>query len=229
MVQSSSLPFCKKTAIPTPDTPIDKSRPKGPRGQKRPFTFDQMVELNRLLKMEVDTRANGLRDLLIFSMEIDSMLRAENALSLKVTQLVDSLGAIRDQFDVMQCKTHNPVTCALTPVTQQRLRRWLDANEFEQDDYIFPGRKKGTHLSRRMLHELIKRWASMLGLPTEYYATHSFRRSKPVIAWHKNHDAEEIRRMLGQSSIACVHRYIGDYKQRALQVALNIDPLLPSS
>ena len=224
MTESSSLPFCEKTAVNQPKLKIDPSHPKGPRGQKRPFTFEQMVALNRILKERVNSEVNGLRDLLIFSIEIDSMLRAENGLALKVHQVVDSRGEVRERFEVRQCKTHGTVTCALTKVTQQRLRVWLNANDFSSDEFLFPGKKEGTHLSRRRLHDLVKTWSSMLGLASEYYSTHSLRRCKPVLAWNKNHDAEEVRNMLGHNSLSSVHHYIGDYKERALQVALGIDP-----
>ena len=226
MIESSSLPFCEETVITKPDS--KGPRAKGPRGQKRPFTFDELVYLNFRLKENVGKKRLGLRDLVLFSVEIDTLLRAENGLSLKVKDVMNSLGDVREFIDIEQCKSHRPVTCALTIVTQERLRQWISEQKLKPDDFLFPGKYEDTHLGRGQLANIVKSWAKMLGKPPENYATHSLRRSKAAIAWGKHHDAEEVRILLGQQSIACVHAYLGVFREQALKTALSIDPFSPS-
>ena len=222
MVDLSSLPFCEETVIAKPEG--RGPRASGPRGQKRGFTFDELVSLNSKLKENVGKTRLGLRDLVIFSVEVDTLLRAENGMALRVRDVMNSLGHVRRLFDVEQCKSHRPVTCSLTPVTQHRLQRWIAEKGLRSNDYLFAGKRSGSHLSRRQLANIVKSWAIMLGLPPENYATHSLRRSKAAIAWGEHHDAEEVRILLGQQSIACVHYYLGVSKERALETALGIDP-----
>ena len=80
-------------------------------GQRKPFTPDQVRLIREILRAE-----GNLRDLALFCVAIDTMLRASDLLKLKVSDVVEGLdGKIKSEFPVQQQKTTQPTIVALTP------------------------------------------------------------------------------------------------------------------
>ena len=68
-------------------------------GQKNPLTRSQVWEIRKKLE-----NAENWRDLCLFSLAIDTMLRASDLLSLKVGDLLDDAGEPVQQFSTGQQK-----------------------------------------------------------------------------------------------------------------------------
>src|SRR6476660_9216549 len=91
------------------------------RGQKHPFTVAELESL-RLL-----TAANTLQRA-ILGVSVDTMLRASDLLSLRVSTVRDEAGMIRETFTVGQRKDSNrSVTVALTPKTREAVAAHITA------------------------------------------------------------------------------------------------------
>ncbi len=93
--------------------PWNKGRKVGP---KAPLTLAQVRLLSGILKQE-----GNRRDLALFLISFDSMLRASDLLNLRLGDLTTSQGKIRTRFEIIQKKTGKPVTVALTRPSEEAL------------------------------------------------------------------------------------------------------------
>ena len=185
-------------------------------GQRKPFTLQEIQAIANHLESHC-----RLRDLALFMVGINTMLRCSNILALTVKQVTDNRGAVVDRFSVVQIKTRKIVTVQMDTATQLVLRRWITTSNKGLDDYLFTGltvNSKNQAISASHYRSLVKGWAAAIGLNPEYYSTHSLRRSRAALLYSELLDVELIRVLLGQSSIAATSAYLGVSVNYALGV-----------
>lgn len=90
------------------------------------------------------------------------------------------------------------------------------------EGYVFPGSTPDTPLSGRQYRRLVKKWASLHGLPVEDYGTHNLRRTKPAAVYRQTRDPEIARILLGQRSLLATHCYLGVGQEEALSKAREV-------
>ncbi|MFP6859555.1 MAG: tyrosine-type recombinase/integrase [Roseibacillus sp.] len=184
-------------------------------GQKKPFTIDEARRLKDLL------RATGRhRDLALASVAFDSALRSCDVLALTWDQIIDTTGTIKARVTIRQRKTGANVTFELSASTRNCLE--LLAARKGRGRYVFTGSHPDSPLSGRQYRRLVKKWASLLGLPAEDYGTHSLRRTKPTAVYQQTRDPEIVRILLGQRSLMATHRYLGLGQEEALAKAREV-------
>ncbi len=187
-------------------------------GQKKPLTKNQIKKIKTLLFAE-----GNLRDVAMFCLSIDSMLRSCDLLNLKVGDLVDTSGEIHDQIDIQQQKTGKTVTIQVQGDTIVSLKKWIEVSGKASNDFIFTGRKGTNRPISHVQHtRLVKKWVELLELPSKGYSTHSLRRSKSSIVYAETKDIEVCRQLLGQSNTTATSRYLGVERDDALKIAASI-------
>src|SRR5438105_12285934 len=77
-----------------------KTKPKKARGQMEPFTSESLQLIRASLKAQGATR-----DLAILLTGVDTMLRCGDLLRLRVSDVRDHIGGVRERFNVMQEET----------------------------------------------------------------------------------------------------------------------------
>jgi hypothetical protein len=55
------------------------------------------------------------------------------------------------------------------------------------------------------------------------YSTHSMMKTKPSVIYEKTHNVDEVRRLLGQSSVTATSAYLGVSDNSALELARSIN------
>jgi integrase len=150
------------------------------------------------------------RDYLLFVFGINSALRISDLLSLKVKDVIDSQGEIRDYFKIRTRKTKKELTILINESIKKALKNYFDQEQFPNpNDYLFK-----THTGQRMdrirAWVLIKRWIKNAGLDPANYGTHTLRKTWGYHA-RKNFGIpiESISEKLGHKSNAVTKRYIG--------------------
>ena len=188
-------------------------------GQKTPFTPKQV----RLLK-EILGNKKTLRDLALFSLGIDTMLRAGDLVNLTVSDISDSNGKILNEFPVRQQKTKEPHIVLVSEGTQEILNKWIKQSQKYSDDYLFTGRDDpSTPLTTRRYRQLVKEWAKYLHLDSNQFSTHSLRRTKASLVYKKTGNLEAVRQLLGQKTITSTSFYLNVSKREALDLAKAVD------
>jgi len=187
-------------------------------GQKKPLTRNHIKKIKTLLIAE-----GNLRDVALFSLSIDSMLRSCDLLKLRVCDLMDTSDEIPDKIDLQQKKTGKTVTIQMQGDTINSLTKWIETSGKASNDFIFTGRKgTGRPISHVQHTRLVKKWVELLELPSKLYSTHSLRRSKSSIVYAETKDIEVCRQLLGQSNTSATSRYLGIERDDALKVAASI-------
>jgi integrase len=92
-------------------------------GQKAPFRPRDVQTIKQLLE-----NAGNLRDLALFSVGIDTMLRGIDLLALRVDDVMDHRGVIVEQFSIGQRKTGKTTVVALLPYSRRVLHGWIAAS-----------------------------------------------------------------------------------------------------
>jgi integrase len=189
-------------------------------GQKAPFSPRDVQTIKQIL-----ANAGNLRDLALFSMGIDTMLRGADLLTLKVEDVTDHTGAVVEQFAMSQQKTGKGTVVALLPYSRQVLTQWITVSGKLPWQYLFTSMRPHTTqpLSTTQYRRLVKRWAASARLDPRQFRTHSLRRTKATLVYQHTHNVEVVRQLLGQSSVAATSAYLGIEQRHALEIARKFD------
>ena len=200
-----------------PSTPWNQGSRVGPRTHFSPADVCLIVDLLR--------QDQHFHDLCLFTMGIDSMLRCSDLLALRVRDVCDGYGVVRESFIGHQQKTGHEVAPALTITTRDACQRWIKESGKRRDHFLFTRTKpiEDRHINTDTYRTLVKGWANLLRLNPETYSTHSLRRSKPHFMFRRGVEIEYISELLGHQNTATTYRYLGITREEAQERALKHD------
>jgi len=221
MFPAFSLPFLPFIMSNGSGQPWNKDRPVGAR---LALTQDEITKIRREL-----SRQNATHDLCLFTVAVDSMLRASDLLRLRVRDVQLPNGKIRQTFPWRQKKTAKTVHPVLTPAAQTALKKWINQSRKCEADYLFTREKSRTSppISVGFYRTLIKQWVRSIGLLPHDYSAHSLRRSKAIFMYENGIPVEIIGRLLGHTSPASTIHYLGIDEAEARARALANDIFKP--
>lgn len=189
-------------------------------GQKRAFTLEQV----KAIRAELERRGR-VRDLALFSVHVDTLLRSCDLLSLRVETVYDDLaGEVRTECSVRQMKTKHRVVVMLSEPTRAALLAYIRQYNKTAGDYLWTdirgGRWPDVHMRRPSYAQLIKKWCRFIGITsTRMYSTHSLRRTRAAYIYAETKDLEAVRQILGHKGLGATSAYLGIDNAAALSVA----------
>ena len=149
-------------------------------GQRRPLRIEQVWAIRVRLEL-----SGNIRDLALFNMAIDSMLRGCDLVRLLVRD-VSHGEEIQSRAQIIQKKTGRPVQFEITKKTRIAVKKWIDYSSLTFDDYLFQSRQRNSiHLSTRQYVRIVDAWVTSIGLDKVVYGTHSMRRTKASIIYRE--------------------------------------------
>lgn len=187
---------------------------RGTKVGKSPFGLLSVAEIAQRL-----TRQGRTRDLCLLVVGVDTALRSADMLSLRVDDVRDTKGSIREIVKTHQRKLtrHSgkaarkiAIECQLTERTRAVLAIWCEGKP--DDAPLFD-------LSCRQLRRLVKTWAVNAGLEAGEHAAHSLRKTIPAAIYAQSRDLESARIILGHSSLEHTSRYLGISRPTAFAAA----------
>jgi integrase len=113
------------------------------------------------------------RDLALFTMGINTNLRASDLIRIKVSQVSGLKPG--DEIELKEKKTKKPRRITLNKAVIKAIQNALLANEYDEDDYLFKSRK-GPVLTVPSVHRLVKGWCREINLKGNY-GSHSLRKT----------------------------------------------------
>ena len=181
-------------------------------GQKDAFTPAQVKRIRQVLARR---GGRGLRDLVLFSVAIDTMLQGSELLNLTVKDVRRSDGEIRSVIEVARRRRKPPVRCALSKVSANALGKWIAVSGKNRADYIFPGRSASSSrpMTARQMSRLLQSWVAEAGLNPKKYGIESLRRTKALHILSGTGDIETVRALLGHAKIESTARYLRTAKR----------------
>jgi integrase/recombinase XerD len=174
-----------------------------PEPQRLPLTISPN-EAERLLAM-----AGSLRDQVMLSLGYGCGLRAGEIVRLKAGDIDSAQMIIR----IVQSKGWKDRHVMLPPELLASLREWwklrptrYDADVPVRQRWLFPGRRKGEHLTYRQLSRLFHEATAAAGI-TKRISLHSLRHSFATDLLEKGLDIRFIQALLGHSKLDTTSRY----------------------
>lgn len=174
---------------------------------------------------------SNYRDLLLFTLGINTGLRISDILALKWSSFINGgsrLLKAGDQLNVVEIKTKKVKTFVINKSVAEALKLYHDSlDSVHPDDPVFSSRKTadGTlkPITRIAAWQMLNRYADMVGLD-EGIGTHTLRKTFGYHLYKKGVALEYIQKMLNHSSPAITLRYIGITQEQLndIYVELNL-------
>ena len=190
-------------------------------GKKRPLMAIQTKQIQQYL-----IQNQCWRDLALFMVGIDSLLRSVDLRHLKYDDVIDVHGNVRSFIIRRQQKNKTTVECHLSEPTRSALKKWINVSGKLSGDYLFTPlrqRKDMTHnrpITREAMGNIIKRCVTAIGLDPVRYSTKTLRcsRVRPILELAKN-DYQIPRLLLGHADIRSTIHYCAVDQEQALEIS----------
>ena len=186
---------------------------------KNPLNEQQVKTLRKIVSDK------PLHELLL-NLSVDLMLRISDLLSLRVKDIMNESGSVKTEVRVKQKKRgKTTLNIPLSRNSIDIIKKHL-VNK-EQEYFIFMGQMG--HFMRKPIwsqqySRIVKGWMRKLGVENvSEYSTHSMRKTKPSVIYAKTHNVDDVRRLIGQSSITDTSDYLGVSDNSDLELARRIN------
>ena len=173
---------------------------------KEPTRIPQILsadEAKRLLMMA------GTQPRVLLSIGYGAGLRVSEVVKLKVKHIDRDLGVIR----VEQSKGRKDRNVMLSPETHDLLKEWWKVRTKKYDlgvepgeRWLFPGRRKGLHLTQRQVTRLFHESVEAAGLKKKL-TLHALRHSFATHLYDRGVDIRTIQALLGHEKLETTARY----------------------
>lgn len=174
---------------------------------KEPVRVPQILsaeEAKRLLLMAGKPQVR-----MLFSIGYGAGLRVSEVVKLKVKHIDSALGVIR----VEQSKGKKDRQVMLSPETLDLLREWwkVRSKKYDhgvplQERWLFPGRRKGLHLTPRQVTRLFHETVEAAGIRKKV-TLHALRHSFATHLFDRGVDIRTIQALLGHEKLETTARY----------------------
>ncbi|MBA7542033.1 Tyrosine recombinase XerC [subsurface metagenome] len=156
-------------------------------------------------------RQKNKRDYLLFVFGINSGLRIGDLLSLKLGDVKDSRGDLKDDLDIKEQKTGKTRKVFFNKQIKEALKYYLEKTDiFDLDRYLFTNEKskKNKPITRVRAYQLINEWCREVGIKHKV-GGHTLRKSFGYHLRKQGISIEQISSLLNHQNIKVTFRYIG--------------------
>jgi len=156
-------------------------------------------------------RKKNPRDYLLFVFGINSGLRISDILSLKLGDVKDNRGNLKDYLTIKEQKTDKTRKVYFNKQIKDALNYYLAKTKiFDLDQYFFTNEKsnKNIPLSRVRAYQLINKWCREVGI-TYKVGGHTLRKSFGFHLRKQGISIEQISNLLNHQNLKVTFRYIG--------------------
>ncbi len=154
-------------------------------------------------------RSRNLRDYALFTLGINSGLRISDLLNLKLSDVLDEKGKLKDRIFLREKKNGKAKQFPIGPSSVKALKEYLDGKRVTLDECLFPSRKGvNKPLSRVQAYRVLNNACRTAGLK-ESIGTHTMRKTFGYWAYKEGMDISVIQKLLNHSSPGITLAYIG--------------------
>ena len=165
-------------------------------------------DLGKLLEIKHRLKRTNPRNYLLFTLGLNTALRVGDLLALRVEDVVDENGEVREFVTLREKKTGKDARIKLNEAAAEAIDFYLSSAKPKPTDWLFESRRTGEPITRIQAYRLINDWARDVGI-TDRIGTHSLRKSWGYQARKAGVPLELIQAKLGHSSPGVTRRYIG--------------------
>jgi integrase len=174
-------------------------------------SVEPIKDKKKILAIKRNLKEEGNpRNYLLFVMGVNLALRISDLLSIKIKDVIDLKGNIKDYLFIKEAKTGRQAKIYLNDTVKEALNYYLEKTKgIDPDSYLFKSERSNKRLDRVRVWGLIQEWVKLAGLSGERYGTHSLRKTWGYQARMQGISISQIQNKLGHKSPAITSRYIG--------------------
>ena len=169
-------------------------------------------DYSKIQAIKANLKRRSPRDYLLFVLGITSGLRISDLLNLKVEDVKNKDGSIKDCIKLVEKKTKKPRRLPLTKNTKEALEYFFNKTGiFEYSRYLFTSSKTNGNkpLTGIRVWQMMNDWCSEVGI-NHNVGTHTLRKTAGyMMRTRGNIPIERISEILGHSNVKVTSRYIG--------------------
>lgn len=169
-------------------------------------TSKEIKEVREVLKLQgndlLTTGRTSHRNLMIFNFGCSTGMRVSDIVRLKVRDIKG-----KENLAIREKKTGKISKAFINPTLTKQLKSYIRFMNLKEDDYLFPSRKHGHHISTTQVYRFLAQAGDMIG--RNDITTHTMRRTFGYQFYKQTHDIAMLQKILNHSSPAVTKRYIG--------------------
>ncbi|MCY9695900.1 site-specific integrase [Paenibacillus alginolyticus] len=155
-------------------------------------------------------KATNLRDYCLFTVGINSGLRISDLLKLKVSDVIDKNGEIKERIYIREKKTNKVKDFPISEAANDSLREYIpERKNYTYEEPLFISRKQHTgkaSLQRDQAYKVINSAAKSIGIK-DRIGTHTLRKTFGYHAYQSGVDITLIQKLLNHSTPSITLRY----------------------
>ncbi len=151
------------------------------------------------------------RDFLLFVMGINCGLRISDLLPLRLVDIVDEEGTIRDSIWIKEKKTGRQRKVVFNSAIKDAIKIYIKRTKmYDLDRFLFTSERSNNNrpLTKEMCWHLVNGWCKQVGMK-ERVGTHTLRKTFGYHLRMQGIPIERISNMLGHQNTKVTFRYLG--------------------
>ncbi|MBA7642311.1 Tyrosine recombinase XerD [subsurface metagenome] len=188
-------------------------------------TVQPIRDLKKIRAIKGNLRKRNPRDFLLFTLGINTGLRISDILRLKVEDVKDQAGEIKEYLDLNEKKTKKQRLIYINSEVRNALEYYFDKTGiYHLDRYLFISDKTKINkpISRIRAWQLIQIWCREVGIKGRI-GTHTIRKTAGYQMRIAGVAIELIQEVLGHQSISMTKRYLGITDDEVTKVLKNFN------
>lgn len=166
-------------------------------------------DTGKIKKVKDLLKSKRLRDYALFTLGINSGLRISDLLNLKISDVVDGKGNLKDRITIRERKTGKLKDFPVGKSAKKALNEYLSTNTMAGNSYLFPSRKGNNKpISRIQAYRILNEACRTAGLDVQV-GTHTLRKTFGYHAYQQGKDITLIQKLFNHASPSVTLRYIG--------------------
>ncbi len=188
-------------------------------------TVQPIRDIKKIKAIKGNLKKRNPRDFLLFTLGINTGLRISDILKLKVEDVKDQTGEIKEYLDLNEKKTKKQRLIYLNVEVRNALEYYFDKTGiYDLERYLFISDKTKINkpISRIRAWQLIQSWCREVGIKGRI-GTHTIRKTAGYQMRIAGVPIELIQEVLGHQSVSMTKRYLGITDDEVTKVLKNFN------
>ena len=188
-------------------------------------TVQPIRDKSKIRAIKGNLKKRDPRDFLLFTLGINTGLRISDILKLKVEDVKESSGEIKEFLDLKEKKTKRQRFIYINDEVKNALEYYFDKTRlYDLERYLFTSNKdkENKPITRCRAWQLVRSWCREVGIKGRI-GTHTIRKTAGYHMRMVGVPIEIIREVLGQKDMQVTKRYIGITDDEVTKVIKNFN------
>jgi integrase len=181
--------------------------------------FRDIKQINAIKKYLKD---HSERDFLFFIMGINTGLRVNEILEIKVQDVLDEKGNVKNFYNLPAYEQQPEKQVYLNTKTKKALTDYIKASKLLDNEYLFVSPKTKKPITRQQAHRIIHQAVDALGLNGKYGAS-SLRKTFGFHAYKQGIALSLIQKHFHHSTPSETLKYLGITRDEGIQTIIDVN------